>query len=164
MEDVIKGERPVARDDVQLLVRVVTWVGQSHCALRKHWDYCDNSIVRPRLFVVLLAAGGHVPDRRSAGHVPDRRWVARAWRANCHSASTVGDLLERQGLTQPKRRRPTHPHPGAVSLVADTPNAVWSTDFRGQFRTGDGQYCFPLTVTDNYSRFLLGCHGLPSIE
>ena len=80
------------------------------------------------------------------------------------AASAVGDLLERQGLTQPKRRRRTHQHPGAVSLVADTPNTVWSTDFKGQVRTGDGEYCFPLTVTDNHSRFLLGCHvfaGLP---
>ena len=80
------------------------------------------------------------------------------------AASTVGDLLERQGLTQSKRRRRTHQHPGTVSMVADTPNAVWSTDFKGQFRTGDGEYCFPLTVTDNHSRFLLGCHALPSVE
>ena len=39
------------------------------------------------------------------------------------------------------------------------PNDVWSADFKGQFKTGDGIYCYPLTVTDGFSRFLLGCQG-----
>jgi hypothetical protein len=37
----------------------------------------------------------------------------------------------------------------------DAPNAVWTTDFKGQFRTGDDANCFPLTVADGYSRMLL---------
>jgi len=44
----------------------------------------------------------------------------------------------------------------------EAPNEVWAADFKGQFRTRDGQYCYPLTVTDGYSRFLLGCQGLRS--
>lgn len=40
------------------------------------------------------------------------------------------------------------------------PNAVWCADFKGQFKTGDGRYCYPLTVTDGYSRYLLACQGL----
>ena len=48
--------------------------------------------------------------------------------------------------------------------MADAPNAVWSADFKGQFPTGDGQLCYPLTVTDNFSRFLLGCDALPSVR
>ncbi len=40
------------------------------------------------------------------------------------------------------------------------PNDCWSADFKGQFRTGDGVYCYPLTVTDNYSRYLLECQAL----
>jgi putative transposase len=40
---------------------------------------------------------------------------------------------------------------------------VWPVDFKGQFRTGDGHYCYPLTVTDHFSRSLLACHGLPSV-
>jgi hypothetical protein len=43
----------------------------------------------------------------------------------------------------------------------DAPNAVWTADFKGQFKTGDGQYCYPLTVVDGYSRYLLACHALP---
>ena len=42
------------------------------------------------------------------------------------------------------------------------PNDVWSADYKGQFKTGDGLYCYPLTVTDNCSRFLLGCQALTS--
>ena len=80
------------------------------------------------------------------------------------AASSVGDLLEKHGLIQNRRRRPRHQHPGSSPLSADAPNVLWSTDFKGQFKTGDGEYCFPLTVTDNYSRFLLCCHGLPSVQ
>ena len=42
----------------------------------------------------------------------------------------------------------------------DAPNAVWTADFKGQFRTGDGQYCYPLTIIDGYSRALLACEAL----
>ena len=44
----------------------------------------------------------------------------------------------------------------------DAPNAVWTTDYKGQFKLGDGQYCFPLTVADGYSRLLLACQALTS--
>jgi putative transposase len=44
----------------------------------------------------------------------------------------------------------------------DAPNAVWTTDYQGQFKLGDGQYCFPLTVADGYSRMLLACQALTS--
>lgn len=42
------------------------------------------------------------------------------------------------------------------------PNDIWCDDFKGQFKTGDGIYCYPLTVTDGYSPYLLGCQGLLS--
>jgi hypothetical protein len=44
------------------------------------------------------------------------------------------------------------------------PNAVWCADYKGQFKTGDGRYCYPLTVTDGFSRYLLGCQGLSSTK
>jgi len=78
--------------------------------------------------------------------------------------SSVGELLEKHGLIQNRRRRPRHEHPGSSPLSADAPNALWSTDFKGQFKTGNGHYCFPLTVTDNFSRFLLCCHALASVQ
>jgi putative transposase len=85
---------------------------------------------------------------------PDRVWPAR---------STLNALLERHGLLRKHRRRRRWLHPGAAALHTDAPNQVWPADFKGQFKTGDGQYCYPLTITDHFSRTLLACHGLPSV-
>ena len=71
--------------------------------------------------------------------------------------STAGELFQRAGLSQARTRRRRHRHPGASPLQAEAPNAVWTADFKGQFRTGDGLYCYPLTVADAYSRFLFCC-------
>jgi putative transposase len=81
-----------------------------------------------------------------------------AWPA----VSTVGDLLARRGLVQKRRRRRSHQHPGVVPPTTHEPNDLWTTDFKGQFKTRDGIYCYPLTIADQHSRFLLTCHGLPS--
>ncbi len=47
-------------------------------------------------------------------------------------------------------------------MLIVAPNQVWCADFKGQFRLGNGRYCYPLTVTDAFSRYLLGCRALPS--
>lgn len=73
------------------------------------------------------------------------------------AASTAGELFKRAGLVQPRRRRRTHRHPGSPPLRAQVPNEVWTADFKGQFKTGDGLYCYPLTVADAHSRYLLAC-------
>ena len=75
--------------------------------------------------------------------------------------STVCDILSRNGLVSSKPRRRAIGHPGAPDKQILLANDCWSIDFKGQFRTGDGLYCYPLTVTDNYSRYLLQCHALP---
>ncbi len=89
-----------------------------------------------------------------AGRHPDVRLPAR---------STAGTILERHGLTEKRRKRRPPKHPGSVPLVAAEPNAVWTADYKGQFKTRDGVYCYPLTVCDAHSRFILSCHGLPSV-
>jgi transposase InsO family protein len=78
------------------------------------------------------------------------------------AASTVNDLLARHGLLAKRRRRRPSQHPGVVPLVTHAPNDLWTADFKGQFRTRDGIYCYPLTIADQHSRYLLTCHGLPS--
>ena len=80
------------------------------------------------------------------------------------ATSTAGAILDRHGLTKPRRSRRPPKHPGSVPLVAETPNAVWTADYKGQFRTRDGVYCYPLTVCDAHSRYILSCHGLLSVE
>lgn len=74
--------------------------------------------------------------------------------------TTVHRILERYGRVQPRRRARRRFHAGPPGTPMDQPNAVWTVDFKGQFRTGDGVYCYPLTVQDGASRFLLGCRGL----
>jgi len=84
---------------------------------------------------------------------PDREWPAR---------STVCDILTRHNLIQPARRPRPIGHPGKPATIITAPNQVWAADFKGQFKTRDGYYCYPLTVTDGFSRYLLGCQGLSS--
>jgi transposase InsO family protein len=76
--------------------------------------------------------------------------------------STVCDILSRHGMVPKKRKRRRIGHPGKPTSAVLAPNDLWSADFKGQFKTGDGHYCFPLTVTDNFSRYLLGCQALHS--
>jgi len=75
---------------------------------------------------------------------------------------TAGDLLARRGLVKPRRRRRPHQHPGVVPPTPTEPNDLWTADFKGQFTTPDGIYCYPLTLADQHARFLLTCHGLLS--
>jgi transposase InsO family protein len=80
------------------------------------------------------------------------------------AVSTAGDLLARHGLVKKRRRRRHHQHPGVVPAVTTQPNDLWTTDFQGHFRTRDGIYCYPLTILDLHSRYLLACHGLLSTK
>lgn len=76
--------------------------------------------------------------------------------------STVGDLLARENLVQPRRRR-AKPACSAGGPVRTTgPNDTWTVDYKGHFRTLDGKYCYPLTVQDAHTRFLLSCEALLS--
>jgi putative transposase len=76
--------------------------------------------------------------------------------------STVCDILSRHGLVPKQRNRRHIGHPGKPTSQILAPNDVWSADFKGHFKTGDGLYCYPLTVTDGFSRFLVGCQALSS--
>lgn len=79
--------------------------------------------------------------------------------------STVADLLQRQGLVRRRRtRRARVDHPGAPAILTAAPNDLWTADFKGEFRTGDGIYCYPLTIADLHARFLLDCHGRYSTQ
>lgn len=82
------------------------------------------------------------------------------WLLPCRS--TVCDILKRHDLVPKKPRRRHIGHPGKPNSQILAPNDIWSADFKGQFKTGDGIYCYPLTVTDGFSRYLLGCQALYS--
>ena len=85
--------------------------------------------------------------------VLQERAPRRVWPA----ASTMGDVLRREGLSQP-RRRTRYVVPLTQPLAAAAaPNDVWTADFKGWFRTGDGTRCDPLTITDACSRLVFCC-------
>jgi len=63
-----------------------------------------------------------------------------------------------------RRRRRHWKHPGAAPFNTTAPNQIWTVDFKGQFRTRNGIYCYPLTIVDHFSRYLLCCHALPNVR
>jgi len=76
------------------------------------------------------------------------------------AASTIGDILDRYGLIRPRPvrlRTPPSSHPLAH---AQQPNDVWCVDFKGDFALGDGTRCYPLTITDAASRYLIKCESV----
>ena len=74
--------------------------------------------------------------------------------------STIGNLLRRNGLTVPRRRRPRAAPTQPPLTPMGQPNWVWSIDFKGWFLTLDGQRCDPLTISDGASRYLLRCQAV----
>jgi len=100
--------------------------------------------------------GAQLIHDRLVQHEPERHWPA---------ASSIGEFLKRQGLVR-KRPRRNRDHERAELnshlTKATEPNLVWSADFKGEFRlySGFGVYCYPLTVMDQKSRFLLGLRAL----
>jgi transposase InsO family protein len=75
--------------------------------------------------------------------------------------STVHACLHRHGLVKPIGR-PRHHATGTPLSAGLAPNDLWCVDFKGEFKLGNGQYCYPLTVTDHASRFLLLCEAMES--
>lgn len=114
--------------------RVVDQVEGQVVELRKQWPHYG-----PKKLRALLVEGG-------VRGVP--------------AASTIGDILERNGLLRPRRRRIRVPPNGSPLAHAQQPNDVWSVDFKGHFGLGDGQRCYPLTITDAASRYLIKCESV----
>ena len=80
--------------------------------------------------------------------------------------STAGEILKRAGLVKPRHyRRRVAPYSEPFG-TCQGPNQIWSTDFKGDFLLGNGWRCYPLTLSDNFSRYLLLCRALehPSYE
>lgn len=130
-----------------------------------------------------LADRSHVPKRAPHQHSPEvigrvlacrakhptwgprklhRRLLALDPVTSWPVPSTIGALLKRQGLVRPRRRSGDRrgPRLDQPLTTAHAPNDVWTADFKGEFALRGGGECYPLTVADLYSRFLLGCTAL----
>ena len=98
---------------------------------------------------------GPVKVRAVLGRQKPEGLAGRSWPA----ASTIGALFDREGLTVQRKLRRRTP-PGGPLFPADAPNDVWTMDFKGWFRTGDGTRVDPLTLSDACSRYLLRCQAV----
>jgi transposase InsO family protein len=90
-----------------------------------------------------------------AARRPQQRWPA---------ASTMGALLQREGLVQRRRVRRRTPVYSEPLAPAQAPNQVWCADYKGWFCCGDGTRCDPLTITDAYSRYWLRCRAVAKTD
>ena len=82
----------------------------------------------------------------------------------CPAISTVHAVLDRHGLVRRRRRRARPRLTGTPLSRATAPNALWCADYKGEFLLADQQYCYPLTVTDFATRYLLGCEALSTTK
>ena len=90
--------------------------------------------------------------------------LERKHRCAFPAPSTIGDILARAGMVTSRSRKRKHVHAPTKLTTANAPNQIWCIDYKGQFRLGNGEYCYPLTVTDQFSRYLLGCEAMGRIS
>ena len=115
------------------------------------------------------AAADREPDRRAQareaalGRPQDPRAAGPPARRRCQGSRQehhpCGARSPRPGQA---RRQAAPPRARHAAVAGRRPNDLWCADFKGEFKLGNGQYCYPLTVTDHASRFLLLCEALES--
>jgi putative transposase len=88
-----------------------------------------------------------------------KRWPG----VRCPAISTVHAVLDRQGLVTPRRTR-RYRAEGTPLTWPDQPNALWCADYKGEFMLADRRYCYPLTITDFASRYLIRCEALSTTQ
>lgn len=125
-----------------------TWFeDRSHAPLRCPWR------IGEREQAAIIELRGKCPRwgaRKLRGKLQEL-WPDRTWPA----ASTIGDLLKREGLVEPMRRRRRPLDQQRPFAAVEASNDEWSCDFKGWFRTADQRRVDPLTVSDSHSRYLL---------
>lgn len=77
--------------------------------------------------------------------------------------STIHCILDRHGLVKRRKRR-RHKAQGTELSNVQVPNGLWCADYKGEFLLGNQKYCYPLTITDYRSRYLLACEGRESTK
>lgn len=82
----------------------------------------------------------------------------------CPCKATFHSVLDKNGFTNKRTRQRRYKPKGTYLSVATKPNDLWCADFKGHFKMGNKQYCYPLTITDNFSRYLFSCEALESVK
>jgi putative transposase len=107
--------------------------------------------------------------RRRFEHMGPRKIIARLTELHPEidwpAPSTAGDILHRANLIKPRERRSPSAHPlRQRSSSPVEPNDLMTIDYKGQFLLGNHRYCYPLTVVDHFSRYILACDAFSSTE
>ena len=101
----------------------------------------------------------HMGPRKIAARLgeihPDLDWPA---------PSTIDDILHRANLVVPRARRNPPAHPLRARHVPVEPNDLMTVDYKGEFLLGNHRYCYPLTIADHVSRFIMACDGFASTQ
>lgn len=142
------GYKWVFRYETRGLMGLVDQSRRPHHSPRATDEAVRDAIVAARRRHPTWGAGKLIPWL--ARREPARSWPRR---------TTGGELLKRAGLVGARRRHCRPPAPAPLGPVTRA-NEVWTVDFKGQFRTGDGVTCYPLTLRDAHSRYVLRCDAL----
>lgn len=103
-------------------------------------------------------------DKKDFGAPKIRELISRKFpHLRVPAISTIHAVLDRHGLVM-HRKRKRYKAEGTSLSVGSQSNDLWCTDFKGEFMLGDRRYCYPLTITDHSSRFLLAVEGLESVK
>ncbi len=147
----------ISRETGYTWVRRYTAEGPAGLHDRSRRPHCHPNAISPAVIDALVAA------RRRHPTWGPKKLLTHDWLlAERPARSTASVILKRAGLVERRRHRRRPGHPGRPPSVIAAPNVLWTIDFKGQFRTTDHQWCYPLTVIDSCSRYLLACHGLAS--
>jgi transposase InsO family protein len=138
-EDGAKGLRDRSRAPLSIPHRTSQTIAAKVIAFRQRFPFMG-----PRKIAVRLAE-----------LQPEVDWPA---------PSTIGDILRRANLVsgRPRRNRPMHPL--RTRAVATQPNDLMTVDYKGEFLLGNHRYCYPLTIVDHVSRYILACEAFPSTQ
>jgi putative transposase len=104
-------------------------------------------------------------DRPTWGAPKIRERLRQRWPdIPCPAISTVHAVLDRHGLVTHRRRRRRPRLTGTVLTAVSQPNGLWCADYKGEFLLRNQRYCYPLTITDYATRYLLACEALSTTQ
>ncbi len=100
-------------------------------------------------------------DKPNWGAPKIRERLARLYPdVHCPAISTVHAVLDRHGLVKRRKRRRNRAAGNAAVSRRPRPMSLWCADYKGEFMLADRRYCYPLTISDFASRYLLACEAL----